>query len=1566
MLADAGLHDLLEFKQIVATKPKSEHMQRKQYAFRKCLEYHLNIPNSPESNGKKYYIHRYHWPIALLEMELSSSMILLSSTDISSIHHHQEEEYGITNTSLNDRCNKYKILVGNRIADDTSLSLAEERDLQKHVQAPIATRADILKYISKFSERSQRRYDRGLASITSEVRTAPSPSNIDAEKEEDNVSEASLSDPNLQTEDNVAVAYTNIACDDLELTSQTEAAPTTVQTEAAPTTVIMSRAAPTHPVTVMTTASGSPLSLACNDMGATSPTSPIASRALVFGTPTGRSTISITDDVVTPGPMIIPTYDSIVTQLRDSFQQFLKSGQELTIFVNKPNVRLAWSALAQLYKTTTPIELWSTDGNNPKKYWLFVCQACCDRASIGTMNFGPRLCQPCQNRQLREHNQLSKNLEKLVHPSSRAPSSSLARHVLLLRQQNLRKQLNAEKRRSSRLQAYIERNTSAYIDESDENARSMIKAVAAEVASDTASTKKIISDIILKKGLPGGKKIPESDIEDFVDHVVDEISNFGKAVVEGQKTQVRFLPRMLRLAMSLWMRSKSGYDDLREQSVAIMPSASLLKKIQQGMRVNEGHCAKIYGWFHDSYVSKCDKVVHGHLMCDEMKLKSDIYWNCSNHAMVGLAASRDGVDKLLVEDELMALFSDVFASSSDANDTKDLPTKAKLNEHYNRQELLSYKPATYVNLWRLRTTTNVTQSCEFFFNTGSLSGDELLRQFMRVAGHYEMIGVQILGLLCDAAGQNARLFHLLRGGATVGLTGYPTFKDTTFSNHINPERAVGTFHCSTHNLKAIRNQLLRSHTGGARLFAMNGVHFGWAEIELCNQRDLKRQARRTKLSKASVEIDAYSTMCVSYAKAPSAWETLIEQCDYISDALHCEDDILDLPKKTAFDMYKHIVPFLRLQMTPHTPYHLQSALNTLEYTCVVGAIFNEFFLNSEVRVTLDNIEQSEKNMMELLGFFDKWYEEEPNEPTSARKSFISATTYKNMRTSIRGFFEYCRVAFQRTDPPKYVLISHSNSSSIESVFALVRNMRRDTPQGFVSSASVQNSTDAIRLMAKFSKASYESGDVPDEDSPSKSFVGRKDDQRLQKLREYMEVYNKRRASRSMGMPDFFETTDTTKLSSAYNKLLQEIKQKVLPLIAFDGFLGGVLLKDDDFVETMKSSFFTQNEEWYYNLWNLDAGEERSFNATCSLIMSLLFQRLFEASQTSKKAALNSSYHYLVYKMMQDRNGESWKSLQNLLPVCLWLQSPPICLLIMHLSDVLLTWVRDAMLQQAALKLSEVKKVELQQQKAKYGDYVAAQDNLREHAELIQNVQRFVGWAVFSLRRKLENQMSDNEEKIDILDSMTVYHHEVVDDEEYMSLYYAKVDQLTNKGGLSLVAKPFFPFAKSLMKQVVGFTYDQSFQQQGTEAIASAVQQLLENAQLKDLFWRALGQPSGYLMNDTTQTSRLLVFNAICKKTMNAWAGQISDRYKEICTGRHVKTVANVALRVGLDIQTQQSRTKPCKRKRDRKESNEGTSEVNTNDESAPVVNAETGTEQPKKKRRNGRQKLNSSENACSN
>jgi hypothetical protein len=145
-------------------------------------------------------------------------------------------------------------------------------------------------------------------------------------------------------------------------------------------------------------------------------------------------------------------------------------------------------------------------------------------------------------------------------------------------------------------------------------------------------------------------------------------------------------------------------------------------------------------------------------MFDEMKLKNDIYWNCSNNQMVGLAAT-DNSNKLILHDEISALLSDDLD-----NDETTSEEKVACSGEKEKSEDWSFKPASYVNLWRLRTTKNVTHSTEFFFNGGSLTGDELLRQFMHVTAHYELIGFRLIGLLCDMPlGRMSRIYRPLVG-----------------------------------------------------------------------------------------------------------------------------------------------------------------------------------------------------------------------------------------------------------------------------------------------------------------------------------------------------------------------------------------------------------------------------------------------------------------------------------------------------------------------------------------------------------------------------------------------------------------------------------------------------------------------------------------------------------------------------------------------------------------------------------------------------------------------------------
>jgi hypothetical protein len=98
-LNELNCHELLELKQVytASCNNPSTHIQRKHFAFRKSVEFHLKIPPLLAKTGRKrYYIHTFHWPIVLVRKKLASTS-LLTAKCIKSIGDQQRLLFGITN-----------------------------------------------------------------------------------------------------------------------------------------------------------------------------------------------------------------------------------------------------------------------------------------------------------------------------------------------------------------------------------------------------------------------------------------------------------------------------------------------------------------------------------------------------------------------------------------------------------------------------------------------------------------------------------------------------------------------------------------------------------------------------------------------------------------------------------------------------------------------------------------------------------------------------------------------------------------------------------------------------------------------------------------------------------------------------------------------------------------------------------------------------------------------------------------------------------------------------------------------------------------------------------------------------------------------------------------------------------------------------------------------------------------------------------------------------------------------------------------------------------------------------
>ena len=144
---------------------------------------------------------------------------------------------------------------------------------------------------------------------------------------------------------------------------------------------------------------------------------------------------------------------------------------------------------------------------------------------------------------------------------------------------------------------------------------------------------------------------------------------------------------------------KSSYDQLREDSVIVMPSSSGLSCKKQLQKITVGDC-----------VVMCERQLLirqfmaeiGELICDEMKLKEDILINVSTNKMVGFLedfiCQRKILENLLDEDKV---------------------------ENF-------CEPAKSVNQWRFRLINGRQCNIEFWFNAGSLDGNALLDQFNQI------------------------------------------------------------------------------------------------------------------------------------------------------------------------------------------------------------------------------------------------------------------------------------------------------------------------------------------------------------------------------------------------------------------------------------------------------------------------------------------------------------------------------------------------------------------------------------------------------------------------------------------------------------------------------------------------------------------------------------------------------------------------------------------------------------------------------------------------------------------
>ena len=94
------------------------------------------------------------------------------------------------------------------------------------------------------------------------------------------------------------------------------------------------------------------------------------------------------------------------------------------------------------------------------------------------------------------------------------------------------------------------------------------------------------------------EKASTFECQEYTNYVCEGISNMQFKLTR-RETQCRFAPHIVNTAMSLYLRSRKSYDELRSSGLLCLPDPRHLRRISGTMKVGEGGDPMIYSLFQE-------------------------------------------------------------------------------------------------------------------------------------------------------------------------------------------------------------------------------------------------------------------------------------------------------------------------------------------------------------------------------------------------------------------------------------------------------------------------------------------------------------------------------------------------------------------------------------------------------------------------------------------------------------------------------------------------------------------------------------------------------------------------------------------------------------------------------------------------------------------------------------------------------------------------------------------------------------------------------------------------------
>ena len=601
-------------------------------------------------------------------------------------------------------------------------------------------------------------------------------------------------------------------------------------------------------------------------------------------------------------------------------------------------------------KKKTSVEYVHKDGKTNMVFTLCQSQSCNSHRVCRMVSNRSPYCRECQLAKAKEkqlQRKREENMAERTAADSTTPLTDLTKEELKIRGAALKRQRDIQSIRLKRalksiktkdkllktMSPGIRTNVQNSLDYANENPG---------LVHDEVS--KVLMELIEKenRSLGGSVSLKEEDCMPIIETIIDEIKNQCR-VFNKQKSQCRYSSSLVGLAMSLYLQSgPAAYEQFRRDSIMIYPSSSYLKSLKYAQDTKDG---KSISQYENQLKLRDEPEEIGQLIVDEMKLKKDVIINVKSGAVVGL--------------------------------TDDFTSQKKIIKNWLDEDKPNdmVEPATHVNQWQYRSVTGRTFNCEFFYNGGSLSGNALLEQFTRVVMNCELVGSKVLGLVCDAGGNNARLMNLLRrSGTGFPNTAWVEEDDVRTVNPFDTSRYIYLFHCSTHDLKNMRNALFKSKPGGKREFLdADYNHIDMSVLEECFKRDQDRLRRggkpMTTMQRSTIVLDRWSKMNVQEAKRICEDKTLSEIADYLYCRLGISTDngrLLERDYHERVGYRPAVALHLKAKLaekkldgtiSKHEADVLASAISSFEWLANTHEIFTNRLMNMDMRINGGNIDK---------------------------------------------------------------------------------------------------------------------------------------------------------------------------------------------------------------------------------------------------------------------------------------------------------------------------------------------------------------------------------------------------------------------------------------------------------------------------------------------------------------------------------------------------------------------------------------------------------------------------------